>query len=772
MKSVNSPLCRAVLLLSTLAVSYDASALQPFVIQDIRIEGLQRISAGTVFNYLPLRQGDRLDQQGSANAIRSLYRTGFFEDVVLEKEGNTLVIFVEERPAIASIEVEGNDAIPTDKLMSSLKELGLAEGRVFDPSLLDKVEQELEREYLNLGRYNARVEATVRPQERNRVAVSIDIAEGEVASIHRINIVGNEVFSDDALLEEFQLGTPPWYAFFSDADQYSKQRLSADLETLRSYYMDRGYLNFSIESTQVTITPDKKDVYVTINVKEGEKYAIGSVKLAGELAVPQGELEALLSVKAGDVFSRRQVTESANRISDRLGDAGYAFANVNPTPEVDEKARKVDLTYLIDPGNRAYVRRINISGNLATQDEVIRRELRQMESSWISTEKVRRSKTRLDRLGFFDEVTVETPPVPGSPDQVDVNYKVDERDAFGSLNVGMGYGESQGFMVYGSVTQENFLGTGQRLGVEVNTSQVNTIYSFSFTEPYYTPEGVSRTVKAYYKETDPSKVNLPRYTTDTYGATLAFDVPLSEYSSFDWGVDYQKTHLDFTDRTPTDIKNFCADNASLDDCVFDTFRLSGGWTYDTRNRAIFPDRGGLTGISGELSLPLGGDSLTFYKTRLRHQRYFPWTDRLTLLAKGEFGYGEAFGDTTDLPPFERYFAGGMRTVRGYRSNTLGPHDEFDNALGGNSRLVGNLELLFPSPFSEDSKSVRLSAFVDGGNVFDLKDGIDTADLRYSAGVAMIWMTPVGPLAFSIAQPLNLQDGDESEEFQFSLGTLY
>lgn len=768
-------LLHTLILLTLLLSSRSAIAFTPFTIDAIRIEGLQRIAAGTVFNYLPLRVGDTLDDRAGSRAIRALYRTGFFENVVLERDGESLVLFVEERPAIAAITLEGNEALPGEQLKASLKAMGLAEGRVFNPALLDKVEQELQREYLNLGRYNARVEASATPQERNRVALRIAIDEGEVATIHRINIVGNQRFEEAELLKRFQLGVRPWYSWFSDRDQYSKQRLAGDLEMLRSWYMDRGHINFAIDSTQVTITPDRQRVYITINITEGPVYHIGSVALAGDPILPEAELMALLSVKPGDIFSRREVTASSSRIADRLGDIGYALAHLNPIPEIDEAEQRVDLRYYIDPGNRIYVRRIGISGNLHTQDEVIRRELRQLESAWISTERVRRSKTRLDRLGFFDEVQVSTPSVAGTPDQVDVNYNVVERDAFGSLNFGIGYGDTQGLTLFGSITQENFLGTGKRVSLEVNTSDYNTIYSFSTTDPYYTADGVSRTLRAFFRETDPSEISLADYTTDSYGTSVSFNVPLSEYSAFNYGLEYEHTAIHFTDTTSQEIRDFCADNAELTACGFHALRVTSGWSHDTRNRAIFPDRGGLTSVTAELALPFTNDALSFWKGRLRHQHYLPLSDNITLLMKGELGYGDAYGETTQLPPFERFYAGGIRTVRGYRGNSLGPRDAITNdPIGGTARLLGNLELLFPAPFGEEqSKAARLSLFVDGGNVYDLqKSDLDMGELRYSAGMALVWMTPIGPLSFSIAKPLNAQSNDETEQFQFSLGTIY
>ena len=489
-----------------LAASH-AYAFEPFTVRDIRVEGLQRIAPGTVFNYLPVKKGDRIDDTLSTDAIRALFKTGFFKDVVLERDGNTLVVFVVERPAIASMEIEGNVAIQKDPLLDSLKQGGLAEGRVFDRSLLDRVEQELKRQYLALGKYSAEVKTTVTPLERNRVAIRIDVAEGEEARIRNINIVGNKAFSEEALLGKFELGVKPPISFFYSGDQYAKQKLAADLEAMRSFYLDRGYINFNIDSTQVAITPDKQDIYVTINITEGEQYRVSEIKVAGETIVQEEEILKLISLQPSEVFSRRELTESATRISDRLGEVGYAFANVNPIPEVDETKREVKLTFFVDPGKRVYVRRINFRGNQRTDEEVLRRELRQMEGAPLESAKINRSRTRLNRLGYFQTVNVDTRPVPGSPDLVDVNFDVVENDTFGSFNLGIGYGDTNGFLLNASITEENFLGSGNRYSLNFNNSAAATEYSLSITNPYYTLDGVSRIMKVFYRTSDPSESN-------------------------------------------------------------------------------------------------------------------------------------------------------------------------------------------------------------------------------------------------------------------------
>lgn len=767
------PLLRRFFLLVLLAWSALAHAIEPFVIEDIRVEGLQRISVGTVYNYLPVKQGDTLDDAAADASIHALFRTGFFRNVVLEREDNTLIVFVQERPAIASIEIVGNSDIPSDQLTKNLNRIGFSEGRVFDRSMLARVEQELKLQYLAMGKYNATIRSTVTPKERNRVAIKIEIAEGEVASIHHMNIVGNTVYTEDELLDDFLLGTDG--GWFSSSDQYSKQKLAADLETLRSRYMDNGYINFEILSTQVAITPDKKHVYITVNIAEGEQYTVSDVAVQGDTIVPKEQLRELVSIKEGDIFSRLEVTESNKRISDALGDIGYAFANINPIPDIDEEKREVSLTYFVDPGKRVYVRRINLSGNVRTDDEVLRREMRQMEGGWFSTSKVERSRTRLNRLGYFDDVKVSTPAVAGSPDLVDVNYDVKEKVAFGSFNFGIGYGDVEGFLVNTSVNWENFMGTGKRLSLAVDNSEVTRTYSFNFIDPYWTIDGVSRSISMYYRETDAAEANTSDYTRDSYGAALKFGVPVSEYDRVRYGVRYEHSKLHTDEDTSVEIIDFCSDaNGDPDNCEFDTYSVELGWSRDTRNRAIFPNKGGELSLTGEAAVPASEDTLSFYKLRLNERHYFPFAKYLTLGFEAEAAYADVYGDSTILAPYERYYAGGIRTVRGYRANSLfsteGTLDSNSDPLGGNARLLSNLELIFPPPWDPESKSMRLKAFVDAGNVYDTYDGVDLDELRYSAGVSLGWLTPVGPLTFSYAEALNPQDDDEVERFQFTLGT--
>jgi outer membrane protein insertion porin family len=746
-------------------LSCRALAFEPFRISDIRVEGLQRISAGTVFNYLPVKVGDTLDAAGSAEAIRALFRTGFFNDVRFEKDGTVLIVIVQERPAISSIKITGNKDLETEQLLDGLKQIGLAEGQVFDRSLLDKVEQELRRQYFSRGKYAVRITTTVTPLERNRVGLLIEISEGKVAKIRQINIVGNHVYDDEELLDQFQLRPSGFFSFYTRSDQYSKQKLSADLESLRAYYLDRGYINFNIDSTQVSITQDKKDIYITVNITEGKQYHIGEVKLAGDLVVPPEELFPLVEINAGDIFSRKRITESVTSISDLLGNQGYAFANVNTVPNIDEENQEVSLVLFVDPGKRVYVRRINVAGNIVTRDEVLRREMRQMEAGWFSAEKVERSRERLQKLGYFEDVNVETPAVPGSTDEVDVNYSVTEAPG-GNLSAGLGFSQTDGVLFNASLTQDNFLGSGKRVSVSFSNSQVNRIYAFSYDNPYYTIDGVSRGFGAYYRQTDAAEANVADYLTDSYGTDVNFGIPINEYNRIRVGAEAQHLELQSTSFSPDEVFDFIDTYGDKYNSVI----LTGNWSHDSRNRAIFPDRGLLHRIALETTVP--GSGLEYYKLNYRQLGYIPLTRNLIMSLNGELGYGDGYGDFNQLPFFENFFAGGIRSVRGFKDNTLGPRDSNDNPIGGNFMVLGRAELIFPVPFFADSRSVRLSSFFDIGNVYDGVDAFSFGELRYSVGIAGTWMSPFGPLTASLAYPVNSKKNDETQIFQFTLGSIF
>ncbi|MDQ2695369.1 MAG: outer membrane protein assembly factor BamA, partial [Pseudomonadota bacterium] len=593
------------LLLSAL-IAQTAWAGNGFLIEDIRVEGLQRISAGTVFNYLPVTVGASVQPEEFPEIIRTLFKTGFFTDVALERDGNVLVVTVTERPAIAEIRISGNKDISSDDLSKVLEEVGLAEGRVFNRALLDQVEQELLRQYFSRGKYAVDIDTTVRPLPRNRVAVALDITEGVAARIRQINIVGNQAFRDDTLRDQFQLSTTGWFSFFTKDDQYSRERLAADIEALRSFYLDRGFLQFNVDSTQVSITPDKKDIYITINVTEGERYTLSGFELAGDTVLAAEQLRPLIALKPGDTFSRSAVTAAAKAVTDRLGDEGYGFANVNPVPAVDEAARQVALTFVVDPGQRVYVRRIHFKGNTKTHDEVLRREMRQAEGAWFATQDVNRSKTRLERLSYLQEVNVETPAVAGTTDQVDVNFTVAERPS-GNLLVGLGFGQEAGLLFNASVNQNNFLGTGRQVNFTFNNSDTNRIFSFGYNNPYYTLDGVSRGFRFEYRETDAGESNVADYATDNLAGQVNYGIPLSEFDFLRAGVGVEGIRINTTGSTPEEIFDFLEQRGD----EFITLRLRGSWSRDSRNRAIFPDQGSLHQVTTELSVP-GGD-LEFYK---------------------------------------------------------------------------------------------------------------------------------------------------------------
>lgn len=736
---------------------------QAFTIRDIRVEGLQRISAGTVFTYLPVKIGSNIGAEDFPRIIRELFKTGFFTDVNLARDGDVLVIDVVERPSIAEIEISGNKDISTDDLTASLKDIGLAEGRVFDRALLEQVEQELLRQYFGRGKYGVRVESDVRELPRNRVAISLEVSEGVAARIRQINIVGNEDFDDDDLLDEFQLQTPGLITVLTKDDQYSKQKLTADIETLRTFYLDQGYLQFKVESTQVSISPDKKDIYLTINITEGEPYTISAINLSGELILPEDELRGLITIQEGEVFSRTKVNENLQRLGERLGEEGYAFADINTAPDIDEDAKKVALNVVIDPGRRVYVRRINFAGNLKTNDDVLRREMRQAEGGWFSTKDINRSRTRLQRLDFLSDVNLETTPVAGTDDQVDIDIEVAEQLS-SSVTFGIGYGQTEGILLNAGVDFRNFLGTGNELGFNFNNSSSDTLYSLSYNNPYYTTDGVSRGFRISYQETDASENNTADYVIDRFLGLLQYGFPLNEFDSIRFGIGGEHLDLKTTDNSPQEIVDFLAAN----DDNYLNFKLNGGWSRDSRNRAFFPTEGALNRISLETAFP--GSDAEYYKIDYRHSSYYPLTKSLTFLVRTNLGYGDGYGDFNELPFWENYLAGGLRSVRGFKTNTLGPRYSSNNEpSGGGARITGGAELITPIPFLKESKNFRLSAFVDVGNVFATPSDFDADQLRYSGGVMFMWLSPLGPLAMSLAEPLNDESGDELERFQFSFG---
>lgn len=759
-----------VMILGVYATS--AFALEPFVVKDIRVEGIQRTEAGTVFNYLPVKVGETMDDEKATQAIKSLYGTGFFKDVRIEADQGVLVILVQERAAISQINFNGNKSFPSDKMKEGLKQIGLAEGLIFDKSMLDRAEQEIKRQYLSQGKYGAIVKASTSPLERNRVAIRFDIEEGAISKIRNINVVGNQAFTTDQLREQFKLTTPDWMTWWSKNDQYSKQKLTADLETLRSFYMNQGYLEFNIDSTQVSITPDKRDIYITVNITEGEKYTVTDVKVAGETIITEDEVRKLITLNSGETFSRQKITESSKAIGDRLGNDGYAFSNVNAIPDVNKEKHTVAFTFMVDPGRRVYVRRINLTGNTRTRDEVLRREMRQLESAWYGADKITRSKQRLERLQYFSDVNVETPAVPGTTDQVDLNVNVTEKST-GSIMFGAGLSSAEGVVLGVTINQNNFLGTGNRVAAQVNTGRINTIYSLSYTDPYFTPDGISRSFNVYRRDVDTSYLRTGTYKTSSYGAGVSFGMPLNERDSVSAGLTFDYTQVDLEASSPTRYKLYCGSQSTLG-CENNTLMLNLGWTHDTRDNVLFPNNGVLQRISTEVGLP--GLDLQYYKLEYKHSWYKEINKSLTFMLNGEMGYGDTYG-SKDYPFFKNFYIGGVNSVRGYQTSAIGPREVDsvsgnDFAVGGTKRLLGNAEIYFPVPGMKDSKQLRLSTFLDAGSVYASSDPINLADLRYSTGLGISWYSPFGPIKLVLAKALNAKDTDRTQILQFQLGSQF
>ena len=799
---------------------------QSFYVSDIRVEGLQRISARVLFSEFPINVGDEVNTSILRRASSLLFKTGNFDDIELFRDGDVLIVKVTERPSISSIEIDGNETLPTEVLMDALKQSGLSEGEIFKRVTLDRIHLELERQYTGQGRYGAKIETETINKSRNRVALSINITEGDVASILHINIVGNKVFRDEELLSNFELRTPGFWSFFRKDDLYAREKLSGDLETLRSYYLDRGYINFSIESTQVSISPDKQDVYLTINISEGDRFIVSEVNVAGELPINEEIIKALILIRSGMVFSNKMVTVSNDLISKRLGNEGYIFSKVNGIPDINEEDKTVELTFFIDSGDRTYVRRINFVGNTKTADEVLRREMRQMEGAWASGHKIEQSKARLNRLGFFKEIDVNTPRVPGTQDQIDVNYLVEEGN-FGELSASIGYsGGAGGLILSGSLSQNNFLGSGNRVSLNLNRSQFQDNYSFSFDNPYFTVDGVSRGFNVFFRETDYEEGNGPSTVTNTFGAAINFGYPISEIERLRFSFGYTNTEtLQRSDIAYiAEIKEFLKEQEA-----FDTITVTGGWSKSTLNRGLFPDRGASQTLSLQATIPALSE-LEYYKLTYSGQKYYPLSSLFpssrflraangwALRFKTELGFGDAFGETDYLPFYQHFRSGGFGSVHGYRQNTLGPESTeilvFDpdetgltclgpsgppnedgklecvtsyDAFGGNTLIEGSAEIIFPVPFVKDKRSIRTAFFLDAGNVFNTRrnaynvhtglfDGPGSEpnfdELRFSFGLGMTWMTAIAPLSFVIAFPFQDQPGDSTKSFQFELGRVF
>lgn len=744
-----------------------AFAFTPFTIKEIKAEGLQRLEIGTVLTYLPLSVGDQVNDQTSRQAMRALYGSGLFEDVSLERDGDALVIRVKERPAISGFKIDGNDKIGGDDLKKSLTEAGLAEGELFKRDLLEQVGQELQRQYFANGYYDVQIDTEVKPEPNNRVNINIKVIEGKVTKIKDINLIGNQAFTKQELLEAFKLKRTNWMPF-QKTDRYSKQQLVGDLESLTSYYQDRGYLKANINSVQVALSPDKKDIYITANVEEGQIYKVSSARFSGETILQVDFLAKLLSTKAGDTFSRKQATESSDRIEAALSDIGYAFAKVTPLPEVDEEKREVALNYVVQPGKRTYVRRVNFTGHGDTHDDTLRREMRQLEAAPFSKSSVERSRVRLARLPFVEEAEVDTQPVPGTDDLVDVNFKIKER-APGSVQFGVGYSGSAGFLITGSLTHTNFLGTGNRVSLEANRSQISKVLNLSWTDPYFTSDGISQTASVFYRRSESVIRYSSGFNSNIIGFNLTYGIPLSEYTSLRAGFGIEQTALEaFPNQTSDEVLQFMLDNGSK----FDTYQLRTGIARDTRNKTFFATRGSLHQLFVDASVP--GSDLNYYSATYRGEQYVPLPYKFVFTTTANVGIVDDYGTgkKSEVPPYEYLFAGGARTVRGYDDGTLGPRDTpFDNPLGGKVRATVQNELIIPLPVETDQKSTRMSLFYDIGQVYAAPRDVDLGELRTSAGLAFQWFTPfLGLLEMSYAWPLNDVPTDDTKRFQITFGS--
>ncbi|MBT3833628.1 MAG: outer membrane protein assembly factor BamA [Gammaproteobacteria bacterium] len=753
-----------------------------FVISDIRVEGLQRVSAGTVFGAVPYSVGDNVGAEEIRTIARSLFQTETFDDVQIGRDGNVLVIVVKERPTIDSIEFEGNKAIKTEALIEGLQGSGLSEGQIFKKVTLDQIASDLERQYVSQGRYDANIETTIENLPRNRVAIKVDVYEGNVSGISHINIVGNTVFDDETLIELLELKLPGWLSFYTKDDQYSREKLQSDIEVLESHYLDRGYLNFRVDSTQVSIAPNMEDVYITVNVIEGDQFKISAVEVAGELRdIPEENIRAMLLTREGQTFSRQYMTFSEERIESALGNAGYTFASATGEPAANDDGETVTVKYFIDAGKRAYVRRLNFQGNTVTQDHVLRREMRQMEGGWASTAMIEGSKIRLQRLGFFKDVSVETPAVPGTDDQIDVNYTVEEQPS-GSISATVGYAQRMGLILGLGYQESNVFGTGNSINIGVNRSDYQQALNVSFFDPYYTVDGVSRGYAAFFRKSDYEERNIASFSTDSYGLNVSFGYPISEISRIGLTVGIERTEIKEGVIPAQEISEFLDEEGN----EFDLVSLTASYSMSALNRGMLPSGGRSQSMSFEMTVP--GSELEYYRLNYTGQVFYPLFNPFVLRLRANLGYGEAYGGTENFPFYKHFFGGGMGSVRGYESNSLGPRstpspqDQFNDPdpIGGNVLVELSAEVLFPLPFIEDQSQLKSVLFFDAGNVFNTNCpdvsvyclDLDEGELRYSAGIAVTWITGFAPISFALAFPLNDKQGDESESFQFELGKTF
>ncbi|NNM58209.1 MAG: outer membrane protein assembly factor BamA [Legionellales bacterium] len=757
-----------------------------FVIQKIQVNGLQRVSQGTVLNYLPIQVGDTLNTEDTGKIISALYQTGFFSSISLSQEGSTLIVTVEERPTIGNLKITGNKMIATKDLTKALSGFGIASGQVYDQSVVDNVRLSLERQYYQQGNYNAKVQIKATPTTNNRVDLQITIDEGAAAVIKKIQIIGNQAFKEKALLKNFKLQTSGWISGFKKTDQYSKEKLDGDLEALKSFYMNKGYIQFKVDSSEVTMTPDKKYVYIVIHVTEGPKYTFSGYKLEGNLLFPMTDLTKLITFHAGETFSRQVVTNNANALTTFYGEHGYALSKIQPVPQIDEVNHQVMVNYMIDPGKKVYVREINFVGNTKTEDQVLRREMRQSEGALVSTTSIKESERRLNMLGYFKNVKVSTVPVEGSEDQVDLNVNVTEAPS-ATLTAGVGYSDTDGLLLNAGYNQPNFFGSGKNLGINFNTSDFQRYYSVSYFNPYYTDNGIGRGFNFYAMttNTDNNNVDISTYAMDQYGANVNFSVPVSETDSLSYGMGYQISRIELGDDPSQELINFFNGTNTLpppnpipetDSETFNNILLNGGWTHVNFDRGIFPTRGFGQTVNLQLGLPGGGEEQSYYKANYLAHVYVPITYGFILSLRGELGYGGGLFGTQALPFYNNYYAGGIGVtgaVRGYEGYSIGPQDSNGDTYGGNALADGTVGLVIPTGISPDT--FRLTTFLDFGNVYNTSDVQTTTGsgpMRYSVGVQGEWRSPIGPLVLSLAYPLNPQPVDHKEPMQFTVGTSF
>ena len=749
------------------AYSMMAHAAAPFVVQDVRIEGLQRVEAGTVFAYLPIKKGDTFTDDKGSEAIRALFATGFFNDVRIATEGNVVIVRVQERPAISGVDFSGDKEFDKETLTKAMKAVGLSPGQYYDKSLVDKAEQELKRQYLSHGFYAAEVTTTITPVDANRVNVLFSVIEGPKAKIEQVAFIGNKTFKASTLNDEMQLSTPNWFSWYTKNDLYAKDKLAGDLENIRNYYLNRGYLEFAIESTQVQVAPDKQSMYLTVTLHEGEPYKISSIVLAGNLLDKQAELQKLLTLKAGDTFSAEKLQASTKAVVDKLGQYGYAFASVNAQPQIDQAHHTVALTMQVDPGRRVYVRRINITGNTRTRDEVMRREMRQFESSWFDSSRLKLSEDRLNRLGYFTDVKVTTAPVEGSQDEVDVNVKVTEKPT-GAVTLGAGFSSTDKVVLSAGISQDNVFGSGTSLSVNANTAKSYRTVTVTQVDPYFTVDGIKRITDVFYRTYQPLLYSTSSsFQIISAGADLKFGVPFSELDTVFFGIGFENDRFQPDAATPQTYLNYIQQFGTS----VNNIPVTIGWSRDSRDSALVPSRGYYTQANGELGTPLGDTQ--YYKVDLQTQYYYSFARGFVLGLNGQAGYGQGM-DGKPFPIFKNYFAGGIGSVRGYQPSSLGPRDPTTgDPIGGNKLLVGNIELTFPLPGTGYDRTLRVFTFLDGGNVWgDTGGSVGANGLRYGYGLGLAWISPVGPLKISLGFPLVKHDGDQYQKFQFQIGTAF